>query len=144
MLSDADHLDWSPLLALQRAVHATLHTLAGRLSDLELSASEINALANLASGSGRTISELSAATGTRPSTLTGVVDRLEHRGHLTRGAQAGDRRAVRLDLTPSGRDAATTIRTVMAELEQQTVADLPATALDGLRAGLEAFAAVQT
>ena len=57
----------SALLALQRATHATLHLIATELVDLDLTASEINALANLADGRARTVSELGAATGTRPS-----------------------------------------------------------------------------
>ena len=76
---------WSALLALQRATHATLQVLSAELADLDLTASEINALANLADGRGRTVSELGAAAGTRPTTLTSVLDRLERRGYITRG-----------------------------------------------------------
>ena len=36
-------------------------------------------------------------------TVTGVLDRLERAGHITRKRDLGDRRAVRLELTPSGR-----------------------------------------
>ena len=42
-----------PVLALQRATHATLQVLSAELVDLDLTASEINALANLADGRGR-------------------------------------------------------------------------------------------
>lgn len=47
----------SALLALQRATHATLQILTAELVDLDLTASEINAMAILADGHGRTISE---------------------------------------------------------------------------------------
>lgn len=94
------------------------------LIDLGLTASEINALANLADGHGRTISELGAAAGTRPTTLTSVLDRLERRGHITRGTRPGDRRVVVIELTASGRLTADTIR--------QTLAAVEARALDGL------------
>ena len=40
------------LLALQRATHATMQVLAGELVDLDLTPSEINALANLATDRG--------------------------------------------------------------------------------------------
>jgi MarR family transcriptional regulator, organic hydroperoxide resistance regulator len=50
------------------------------LLDLDQVASEINALAILADGHGRTISELGGAAGTRRTTLTSVLDRLERRG----------------------------------------------------------------
>ena len=42
--------EWSALLALQRATHATLQVLAVELAGLGLTGSEINALANLADG----------------------------------------------------------------------------------------------
>src|SRR4029077_340778 len=102
--------DWSALLALHRAAHATVHALAAELAGLDLTASEINALANLADGRSRTVSELAAATGPRPTTLTSVLDRLERRGHITRGSRPGDRRAVLVPLTPSRRPAPATIR----------------------------------
>jgi MarR family transcriptional regulator, organic hydroperoxide resistance regulator len=133
---------WSALLALQRATHATLQLLAAELVDLDLTASEINALANLADGRGRTVSELGAAVGIRPTTLTSVLDRLERRGHITRGARPGDRRAVLIELTASGRQAASAIQQAITALEHRALAALPPAAIDGLRAGLEALTEV--
>ena len=109
--------DWSALLALQRAAHATLQVLAAELVDLDLTASEINALANLADGRGRTVSELGAAVGIRPTTLTSVLDRLERRGHISRRARPGDRRVVLIGLTASGQATAGTIRQAIFALE---------------------------
>ncbi|MBS2532900.1 MarR family transcriptional regulator [Catenulispora sp. NF23] len=114
----------SALLALQRATHATLHRLATELVDLDLTSSEINALANLADGRGRTVSDLGAAIGTKPTTLTGVLDRLERRGHITRGTLAGDRRSVLIGLTPSGRTAADAIRQTIDTFERRVLASL--------------------
>ncbi len=136
--------EWSALLALQRATHATLQVLAAELVDLDLTASEINALANLADGRGRTVSELGAAMGTRPTTLTGVLDRLERHGHITRGARPGDRRAVLIELTSSGRLAATTIRQVVTDLERRALANLPAEAVAALRTALQALTEVSS
>ena len=133
---------WSALLALQRATHATLQVLAAELVDLDLTASEINALANLADGRGRTVSELGAAVGARPTTLTSVLDRLERRGHITRGTRPGDRRAVLIELTPSGRLTATTIRQAIADLERRALGDLPADAIAALRTALQALTEV--
>jgi DNA-binding MarR family transcriptional regulator len=114
----------SALLALQRATHATLQTLAAELVDLDLTPSETNALANLADGRGRTVSELGAAIGTKPTTLTGVLDRLERRGHITRGTLAGDRRSVLIELTPTGRATADTITATLGDLERRALAHL--------------------
>jgi DNA-binding Lrp family transcriptional regulator len=74
--------------------------------------------ANLADGRGRTVSELGTAVGARPTTLTSVLDRLERRGHITRGSRPGDRRAVLVEITASGRLAAATIRQAVTELER--------------------------
>ena len=120
----------SALLALQRANHATFQLLAAELVDLDLTASEINALANLSDGQGRTVSQLGAAVGSRPTTLTSVLDRLERRGHITRGTRPADRRSVLIQLSPTGRAAADTIRRALASLERRAFADLPAGAVD--------------
>lgn len=129
----------SALLALQRATHATLHLIAAELADLDLTASEINALANLADGQGRTISELGAAVGTRPTTLTSVLDRLERRGHITRGTRAGDRRSVLIELTDSGRQAAAVITRTLTDLENRALGGLPAETVRGFHAVLDAL-----
>jgi DNA-binding MarR family transcriptional regulator len=133
---------WSALLALQRATHATLQVLAAELVDLDLTASEINALANLADGRGRTVSELGAAVGIRPTTLTSVLDRLERRGHISRGARPGDRRVVLIELTASGQATADVIRQAISALEARALAALPAGAVAGLRSALEALTEV--
>ncbi|WP_035856467.1 MarR family winged helix-turn-helix transcriptional regulator [Cryptosporangium arvum] len=135
-------MTWSPLLALQRATHATLQVLAAELVDLDLTASEINALANLADGRPRTVSELGADVGSRPTTLTSVLDRLERRGHITRGVRPGDRRVVLIELTPSGRATAAVVTDAIRDLEQRALGALPPDELAGLRAGLDALTEV--
>jgi MarR family transcriptional regulator, organic hydroperoxide resistance regulator len=121
-----------------------LQVLAAELTDLDLTASEINALANLADGRGRTGAELGAAAGTRPTTLTSVLDRLERRGHISRGPAPGDRRAVLIELTSSGRLAAATIRQAVTDLERRALGSLPADAIAGLRAALQALTEVSS
>jgi DNA-binding MarR family transcriptional regulator len=144
MKSESVLPEWSALLALQRSTHATLQVLATELADLDLTASEINALANLADGRSRTVSELGAAAGARPTTLTSVLDRLERRGHISRGSLPGDRRAVLIELTPSGRVTAATIRQAVTDLERRALAGLSADAIAGLRAALQALAEVSS
>ncbi|WP_217625783.1 MarR family winged helix-turn-helix transcriptional regulator [Streptomyces lunaelactis] len=113
--------------------------LAAELVDLDLTTSEINALANLADGRPRTVSELGAAAGTRPTTLTSVLDRLERRGHITRGARAGDRRAVLVELTPTGRLTADTVQKTLTDLEHRALGGLPTEAVAGFHAVLRAL-----
>lgn len=68
-----------------------------------------------------------------------MLDRLERRGHITRGIRPGDRRAVLIELTSSGRLAATTIRQAVTDLEHRALGDLPADAVAALRTALQAL-----
>lgn len=133
---------WSPLLALQRATHATLDALATELADLSLTAAELNVLANLADGRARTVSNLAAAVGSPATTMTSVLDRLERRGHLTRAPHPDDRRAVVITLSPAGRGAAATVRRAVRRIEQRALGDLSQARVDALRAALDALTEV--
>jgi MarR family transcriptional regulator, organic hydroperoxide resistance regulator len=129
----------SVLLALQRATHHTLHALAGHLTALELAPSEINTLANLADGRERSVRELSADTGTRATTLTGVLDRLERRGYLTRRLDAADRRSFRIALTRTGRAAATRVREAIEAVEAAALASVSPRQVSGFHAVIGAL-----
>jgi DNA-binding MarR family transcriptional regulator len=124
----------SVLLPLQRATHRTLHALAAALADLDLTPSEINTLANLADGRARSVRELATDTGTRATTLTGVLDRLERRGHLTRQLDPADRRSFRVRLTDPGRAVAARVRDAVTGLEREALAGLSAEQLAGYHA----------
>jgi DNA-binding MarR family transcriptional regulator len=52
---------------------------------------------------GRTASEIAATLGIHPSTLTGVLSRLERGGYLARTVDASDRRRARFKLTRAGK-----------------------------------------
>jgi len=127
------------ILALQRTAHHTLHALSGALADLNLTAAEINVLGNLADRGALNVRELSAETGTRASTLTGVLDRLESRGYLSRELDATDRRSFRLPLTEAGQAVAARVRAAVADLEQAALAGLSATQIAGFHAVISAL-----
>jgi DNA-binding MarR family transcriptional regulator len=129
----------SVLLALQRTTHHILQALATALAELDLTASEINTLANLADGQTRNVRELSLDTGTRATTLTGVLDRLERRGYLTRELDAADRRSFRIRLTDSGRPIAARVRSALADLERTALAGLSHRQLSGYHAVVTAL-----
>jgi DNA-binding MarR family transcriptional regulator len=129
----------SVLLALQWATHRTLQALSGELAELKLSASEINVLGNLADGRPRSVRELSRDTGTRATTLTGILDRLERRALLSRELDAQDRRSFRIALTEEGREAAATVRAAIVELEDHALAGLSDQELAGYRAVVAAL-----
>ena len=62
--------------------------------------------------------------GQQSQTITGVIDRLERAGHLLRRRDLADRRAVRIELTPSGARLASAVGETLAELGHQLVAGL--------------------
>jgi MarR family transcriptional regulator, organic hydroperoxide resistance regulator len=127
------------VLALQRATHHTLHALSAALSDLNLSAAEINALANLGEGGTLSVRQLSDRAGTRASTLTGLLDRLENRGYLVREVDPADRRSFRLPLTDQGREVAAAARAAITDLERTALSRLDATQLAGYHAVISAL-----
>ena len=129
------------MLALHRTTHYTLHALSSALADLNLTAAEINALANLADRGALNVSELSAESGTRATTLTGVLDRLENRGYLTRELDPTDRRSFRLPLTEAGRAVAGRIQAAVAALERDALARLSSTQIAGFHAVVAALQA---
>jgi DNA-binding MarR family transcriptional regulator len=129
------------LVLLQRATHVTLQVLGTELDELGLTASEVNVLANLSDGEPRTVSEIGVAAGVRPTTLTGVLDRLGDKGLLTRAARAGDRRAVEISLTAAGARAAARVAEAFAAVEARALGDVPDSAVKQARRVLSALAA---
>ncbi len=128
------------LVLLQRATHVTLQVLGTELADLGLTASELNVLANLADGQPRTVSEIGVAAGVRPTTLTGVLDRLADKGLLTRAARSGDRRAVEISLTAAGARSAARVAKAFEAVEVRALDGVPASAVKQARRVLKALA----
>ena len=109
----------------QHVTHRLLAALHAELADLGLSAAETNALAAFGGAQSRTVRELVDATGQRPSTFTGVLDRLEQRGLIERRAYPTDRRSILVDLTPAGSAAAARVAGAFADLERRIAERLP-------------------
>ncbi len=127
------------ILALQRATHATLHVLASDLAGLGLNSSETNVLAVLADGRPRAVGELAAATATRPTTLTSVLDRLAGRGLVVRELDPADRRSFVVELTGPGRDTAAAVDRAVRRLERAALSGVSEGELAGFRAVLSAL-----
>ena len=127
------------IAALEAAVHRVLDHLAAELSDLGLRQAEVNVLAQLQAGAPRSVGELASATGQRPSTLTGVLDRLERRRLVRRRVNPADRRSFTIELTAPGERAAARVHGAFAALDERVVADIPAGAADGFHHVLDAL-----
>src|SRR6266511_2905206 len=109
-----------------------MQALATALAVLELTPSELNTLANLADGRPRNVRELSRDTGTRATTLTGVLDRLERRGYRMRELAAADRRSFLVTLTDQ-------VRHAVADLERSALAELSTRQVAGYHAVITAL-----
>lgn len=128
--------DAMALIQLARLVQAAFASVADRH---ELTPMQARLLCVLAENS-RGMAELAREFGVEKAALTGLVDRAERRGLVERRAVPGDRRAVRVTLTPGGLRAAGGFHAeVTAELSQLTA---PLTA--GERAAFQAALAAIT
>ena len=132
----------SVILALHRATHATLHALTTALADLDLPAADIDVLAILADGAGRTVGALATATATRPSTLTSLLDRLIRRGYIARELDPADRRSFLISLTPAGRAVAEHAAAAIADLERQALATVTLAQRAGFHTVMDALTEV--
>jgi len=123
----------------QHVTHRLLAVLDDELSDLGLSAAETNALAAFGGGASRTVRELVDATGQRPSTFTGVLDRLERRGLIERRPNPADRRSVLVHVTATGAAAAARVTGAFADVERRIAERLPEGEVRRVLAGLESL-----
>jgi DNA-binding MarR family transcriptional regulator len=69
-----------------------------------LTLSQYGLLQPLADSDGARVRELAEQAGIAPSTATRILDALERRGVVDRRPSSGDRRGVRITLTPAGRE----------------------------------------
>jgi DNA-binding MarR family transcriptional regulator len=108
----------------------------------ELTLPQYRVLGLLSAGDERS-TELAARLAVTKPTLTALIDGLVERGLVIRETADGDRRVVRLSITPAGRDAATTagagLRAVLDDvLTRCADADAVLAVLDDVRRALDA------
>lgn len=87
---------------LSRIYHAFHRRIQAALEGYDLSLAQYQVLRLLGERGAMRAGELAEALGVTPGALTGLLDRLEAQGLLSRGREE-DRRALRLELTPKGR-----------------------------------------
>lgn len=131
--------DPSLLLSLLQVTSVAMDSLSTRLAHLKLSPAELSVLANLADGQPRRVGMLARAIGVRPSTLTGILDRLARRELITRVPHPRDRRSIMAELTPAGRRAAEQVAAAYRELEERAMAHLNTQSVSGYHAVLRAL-----
>jgi DNA-binding MarR family transcriptional regulator len=86
------------------------------------------------------VSELTRVFGTRPSTLTGMLDRLEERGLLLREPNPRDRRSLLVGVTDPGAVIATELRAKLEAFEEELRSRVCERDLKGFDAVIRAIA----
>src|SRR5262249_24358966 len=124
---------------IERANQRVRRYLAAELSDLDITEIEAHLIARLSARGPCTVAEVQQAFGLRRSTLTNALDRLEHKGLLTRQVHPADRRTFQLELTPRGREAAGRVRGVVDLLEKRLLARVSADEIDAFLAVMAAL-----
>lgn len=109
---------------------------------IDLTIQQLRALFILASAGALSAHELAEGLGVGPTTLTGIVDRLEAREVVCRLPDGRDRRVRRIDLTEAGRRIIHDLHEVKREFQRTLLCRLDVGALAGLATGIEALARV--
>jgi DNA-binding MarR family transcriptional regulator len=127
------------VLDLQRATHAVGVGLEARLADVGVSQGEAHVLALLADGASHTVGELQRGVRHRPSTLSGILDRLEGRGWITRRLNEADRRSLLVRLSRSGGSVTDAVVTAMRSIDKTAASLVTSRDLAGFRAVIRAL-----
>ncbi|WP_433795138.1 MarR family winged helix-turn-helix transcriptional regulator [Actinoplanes sp. CA-252034] len=104
------------MMIAERAVRRWIDARSG---DSGLGAAGAGVLFHLAGNDNALVGDVSAALCASPSGISGLVSRLEKAGFLVKAPDAADARAVRLRLTPAGREAVAAAKGVVKELNAE-------------------------
>ena len=116
---------WTVTHCLAQAAHAYRVRAGSQLARIGLHSGQERLLKALADSDGATMSELAAALGVQPPTVTKMISRLAAQDYVERRASTGDGRRAHVFLTERGSRAIATIDKVWKRVEK--------TALGGIR-----------
>ena len=120
------------------------HTRAGWPASwvqVNLPSGHIRALLIIEAGGARTPREVADLLGIGRTSVTGLLDRLEVEGLLTRSIDPEDKRSFILDLTEKGQNLVTQIDAIRRKQLKDGLVLMDKTALEALRTGLDALSA---
>lgn len=72
----------------------------------QVSAAQLNCMLALYEQGPMPLSHIARTIFVKPSTVTGIIDRLEQKGLVTRSRRSPDRRVITIELSPSGEELA--------------------------------------
>jgi DNA-binding MarR family transcriptional regulator len=99
---DKDAAIYETMQSLRRIVKAIQDFSQDVSSQFGITGPQLWVLKTIAGSRGLPLGELSKKMYLHPSTITGVVDRLEKKGYVTRERNSEDRRVINVRLTPAG------------------------------------------
>jgi DNA-binding MarR family transcriptional regulator len=128
-------------LRLLWAVDHQLQRASKRLTrDLGVTGPQRLAVRVIAMAPGLSPQEVAATLHLHKSTVTGIVQRLQHQGLIRRTVDESDKRRARLLLTPRGRRISNSRGPTIERAVQRALSGLPETAVDGASQVLTAIA----
>lgn len=122
---ETDSLERSIIRSLRRIIRAVGLYSRELLRRRNLTTSQLATLRQLGRAGALSAGELARGIAVSQATITGVVDRLEVRGLVTRTRSAEDRRRVVIELTGAGREVVATSPPPLHERFMVRLAELP-------------------
>ena len=112
-------------------------SIAELLSEEGLTQPQFYALRVIAKNGAMPMRGISDEMHVTPANVTGIIDRLEHKGLIKRMARQGDRRATIIELTPEGRAVQERVAARYGELMQRALQAFTTDEQEALRYLLE-------
>jgi MarR family transcriptional regulator, organic hydroperoxide resistance regulator len=101
-VADRDRVIFETMQSLRRIVKAIQDYSHEVYSQFGVTGPQLWALKTISENGSLSLGELSKKMYLHPSTVSGVIDRLEANGYVQRDRDKGDRRVVNVELTPEG------------------------------------------
>ena len=114
--------DESVAYLMKRVLMAVAQAADKRLEPQGITQAQWGPLFMLRSSRASTVAELARELQTDPGAMTRLLDRLESKGFCRRERSTGDRRVVRIELTPEGEKAADRVPVELAQVMNEHLA----------------------
>jgi MarR family transcriptional regulator, organic hydroperoxide resistance regulator len=109
---------------LAQAAHASRVRFGSRLARVELHSGQENLLKALGERDGQSMSDLAAALGVQPPTVTKMISRLAAQDYVERKASIGDARQALVFLTERGKRAILSVDKLWKRIEKDAIAGI--------------------
>lgn len=124
---------------LARAYQAFADYSAKHIRELDLTPSQFDVIATLGNTDGMNMTDLAKKTLVTKGTLTGIIDRLEKKGLVTRVVPPDNRRSFTIVLTPEGEETFSTVFPAHINYLKERFNRLSTEELENTRQALEAL-----